>query len=125
MSRRISRIGLQGRPEGDEEGVILAITQLLQLNGAVVHRVIERIPWGRTTSEAGIPDLFGWWPAQLGINPLHFFIEVKRPGKKLRKAQEKWISDALRAGVVALWADSVEMMVDGFSDFGIKIKGLS
>ena len=46
-----------------EEDVISAIRAVLEINGARVHRVVERIPWGRKTSEPGIPDLFLWWPA--------------------------------------------------------------
>lgn len=45
-----------------ENDVLGAIRQLLKLNGARVFRVIERIPWGKTQSEGGIPDLFLWFP---------------------------------------------------------------
>lgn len=126
---RIKRISAAGRPEGDEEGVVLACTQLLQLNGARVHRVVERIPWGKRKSEAGIPDLFGWFsPPGIGMakgKPVHFYLEVKAPGKKLRKAQVDWITLALADNVIVLWADSVEAMVTNFGNFGIYLRGLS
>lgn len=121
---RIRRISKAGKPEGDEEGVVLAITQLLRLNGARVHRVRERIPWGKTTSEAGIPDLFGWWPASNMGHPVHFFLEVKKPGGKENPAQFVWLSEASMDGVTAFWVDSVEMMVEKFRIRGIAIRGL-
>ena len=131
----IRGISKTGQPQGDEEGVVLAITQFLQLNGAKVHRVVERIPWGKRTSEAGIPDLFGWWPRGhyqsklqenlYGPGPLHFHIEVKKPGKKPTPVQMEWMKTAAVDGVVVLWADSVEMMVLEFRrSYGIVLRGL-
>lgn len=114
-----------------EEDVILQIRHLLELNGARVHRVVERIPWGRRKSEPGIPDIFGWWPGLCDKretdcpgNAVQFFIEAKRPGGKHRPAQTAWIESARRDGVIAFFADSVESVVAGFKEFGIQIKGL-
>lgn len=110
-----------------EEDVLGQIRQLLELNGARVHRIVERIPWGKRTSEKGIPDLFGWImpPNKLeGFPPRHFFIEVKRPGSKLRPAQTAWLESARADGVVCFVADSVEKMVEEFRKYGVEIKGL-
>lgn len=116
-----------------EDDVLGAIRSILELNCARVHRIVERIPWGRKTSEKGIPDLFGWWPEHRKPNvpdgfveglPIHFFIEVKRPGGKLRPAQSAWIALARADGVIAFKAESVEEMVLEFKKYGIEIKGL-
>lgn len=114
-----------------EEDVFGACRQLLELNGARVHRVVERIPWGKKKSEPGIPDTFGWFkpfshPYLEGSSrPIHFFIEFKRPHKAERRpAQIAWIDSARRDGAIAFFADSVEAMVIGFKEFGIKIEGL-
>lgn len=114
-----------------EEDVFGACRQLLELKGAVVHRVVERIPWGPKgrTSDPGIPDLFGWFPSSrqwpgfpaTGGRPLHFFIEIKKPGGRQRIAQINWIEDARRQGVVAFFADSVDAMIRGFQWFGIDL----
>lgn len=115
-----------------ENDVLGQIRQLLELNGARVFRVIERIPWGKTKSEGGIPDLFGWFTLpkyayvmSTGLlRPTHFFIEVKRKGGKFRPAQARWLEQAQADGVIAFKADSVEEMVAEFKRFGIEIKGL-
>lgn len=109
-----------------EEDVFGACRQLLELNGARVHRVVERIPWGKKKSEPGIPDSFGWWPN--GIISLTgsviFFIEFKKPGGARRPAQERWIAEARADGVIAFFADSVDSMAAGFAEYGIQIRGL-
>ena len=114
-----------------ENDVLGAIRQLLEANGARVFRVVERIPWGKTKSEAGIPDLFGWLPKGLtcvafdaSYHPAHFFIEVKRPGGKLRPAQAAWIERAKTDNVIAFKAESLEEMIAEFAKVGIKVNGL-
>ena len=110
-----------------EEDVLGACRALLELNGARVFRIIERIPWGRKTSEKGLPDIFGYWMPgpQNGCDyPKVFFIEVKRPGGKHRPAQTAWIENARRDGVIAFFADSVMTLADEFKKHGIDIKGL-
>ena len=123
-----------------EEDVFGACRALLELNGAVVHRVVERIPWGRKKSEPGIPDMFGWFKhkrldwkcvevlcsgnAILDIGPVSFYVEIKKPGGKHRPAQVRWIEDARKDGVIAFFADSVEQMVEEFKKLGIVLKGI-
>lgn len=128
------------QPAQSEEDVLGAIRTLLEANGARVHRIVERIPWGKTTSTPGIPDLMGWMKRPVfDIIPedyhtfrqretsiiVPFFIEVKRPGGKLRPAQAAWIEQAKADGVIAFKAESVEEMVREFGKYGIEIKGLS
>lgn len=47
-----------------EEDVFGACRQLLELNGAKVHRITERIPWGPKgrKSQPGIPDMYVIFP---------------------------------------------------------------
>lgn len=111
-----------------ESDVVGAIRNLLEVSGARVFEIVERIPWGRRTSTPGIPDLMCWWPDQslkpiVHKGPLHFFIEVKRPGGKLRPSQVTWITQAKADGVICFMADSVEAMVTGFREYGIEIRG--
>lgn len=112
--------------EADVQSQIIA---LLELNGAHVDVIVERIPWGRKTSTPGLPDLVGWFYAKPGVvyvdpSPRHFFIEVKRPGGKLRPAQAAWLEKAQRDGVIAFKAESVEEMVAEFKKYGVEVKGL-
>lgn len=108
-----------------EEDVLGAIRQMLEVNGAKVFRVIERIPWGKTASEGGIPDLFGWFPKPTkehpGLQfPLHFFIEVKRPGGRLRPKQAAFIDLAMLDRVIAFKAESWKECLEEFHGRGIR-----
>lgn len=114
-----------------ENDVLGAIRSILELNGAHVDRIVERIPWGKTTSTPGIPDLVAWWRRSYSFSagvmrccPTVAFIEVKRPGGKLRPAQAAWLEAAQRDGVIAFKAESVEEMVAEFKKHGIQIRGL-
>lgn len=127
------RIGKDGRPVMDEESVISLCLDVLNINGARAFRVIERIPWGAfgKKSQAGIPDVFGWWPDRMpyaaagtpGKGPRHFFIEFKRPKGKRRPAQIRWISEAKGDGVMCFFSDSLESMIAEFRDYGIQLRG--
>lgn len=123
------KIGKDGRPVMDEESVVKACVDLLRLNGARVHRVVERIPPGKhkyeRKSEGGIPDLFFWWP----VGSPHYrygtvYMEVKRPGGKPNPSQIKWLGQALEDGRVAFWADSVDKMVQTLDMYGIVLKAV-
>lgn len=123
-------------PIQTENDVLGAIRTLLEANGARVFRVVERIPWGKTKSEPGIPDLIVIWPEKIVRYEKPFpteiisrtsivsFVEVKRPGGKLRPAQKLWIEQAQADGVICFMADSVEAMVSEFKKYGIEVKGL-
>lgn len=106
-----------------ESDVVGAIINLLELNRARVFKIVERIPWGKTTSTPGLPDLMVIWPNTFG-NAVVTFIEVKRKGGKLRPAQERWLTQAREDGVICFMADSVESMVHEYKKFGITVKGL-
>lgn len=110
-----------------EEHVIADIVQCLSLNGASVHRIVERIPWGKRTSTPGMPDLAGWFTVPTLehpglVFPLHFWIEAKKPGGKHRPAQIAWIEAAQRDHVIAFFADSREQMVSEFKSRGIVLR---
>lgn len=92
-----------------------------------MFRAVERVPkcyrcgcW-MGSSEAGTPDLSGFFHKS-GIIP--FWIEIKRPGGKLRPSQISRIGLIRDFGGIAFFADSVEAMVAGFKEFGIEIKGV-
>ena len=112
-----------------EEDVILSIRQYLTLRGARVFRITERIPkrnWkgmivGRV-SERGNPDLYAWFPKLARTpEPLHFFIEVKRPGGKHSPSQEQWIKNANDDGVIAFFAESIDDVIREFGKRGISL----
>jgi hypothetical protein len=110
-----------------ESDVVGEITNMLEVNGARVWPIIERIPWGRKTSTPGLPDLTGWFvlPTRQHpglLFPLHFWIEVKRPGGKLRPSQERWIKDAQDDHVIAFKAASWLDCLSEFHYRGIYLK---
>lgn len=130
--RRIRKIVKSARgiwePEMNEEDVVIQIRAMLELNGARVHRIVERIPWGKTTSTPGMPDLVGWWPAshvhciRRASLPIHFFIEVKRFGGKLRPAQVAWLNQAQADRVIAFKAESWKECMAEFEKNGIVLE---
>jgi hypothetical protein len=110
-----------------EEDVVGQCRTLLELNGARVFRAIERVPkcyrcgcW-LGSSERGTPDVSGYFRSD-PIVP--FWIEFKRPKGKKRESQIERINGIREDGGIALFADSLEAMVRGFAEFGIKLKGL-
>ena len=106
-----------------EEDVLGAIRNFLELHRARVSRIVERIPYGRRTSEPGIPDIYGYFHQTVdGIHVNeHFWIEVKRPGGKRRSAQEAWIRQAQEDGVIAFFAESVDDVIREFKSRGINL----
>jgi hypothetical protein len=126
-----------------EEMIVKEIMAMLSYNRAKVFRIRERIPWGRTTSTPGIPDLFGWWSTKhhepthiqlakcgedcIGLTTIDgcipFFIEVKRPGGSRRPAQIAWIKEAQEDGVIAFFAEGWADVVREMAGYGIALKG--
>jgi len=119
MRKSLSARGIYERSL-TEEDVLIAIRQYLELNGARVFRVVERIPWGRRQSEPGIPDLFCWFK---GIEARVAFIEVKKPGGKRSANQINWINQAVEDGVIAFFAESVEDVRREMLINGIQLRG--
>lgn len=116
-----------------EEDIVKQITQFLDLNGFRVHRLVERIPWGKKTSTPGMPDLVFWAKPgafieiltgfYFGSTKIVGFCEVKKPGGKRRFSQERWIADANSDGVMAFFAESVEDVCNEFAKRGIRLRG--
>jgi hypothetical protein len=44
--------------------------------------------------------------------PRAFYLELKRPGGKLRKAQEIWIEDARKRGIPVCVADGIDALTE-------------
>lgn len=111
-----------------EEHIVKEIIQMLELNGAHVDRLVERIPWGRKTSTPGIPDLCVRFPInhpaswESTLDPVQAWIEVKVPGGHRRPAQVAWIEQAQRDGVLATFAESWGDVVRYFEGHGIVLK---
>lgn len=116
-----------------EENVVNEIMTRLTYAGATVWRLPERIPRlnksGRRgrLSTPGIPDVTGWFAKPTLTHPglvfpLHFFIEVKKPGGKRRPAQIAWIEAAQRDRVLAFFAESWENVITEFRNRGIEVR---
>jgi len=83
--------------------------------------------WSRHTAKAGIADISGYFPRLKAVGPVgnrftypvHFFIEVKRPGGRHRDAQTAYIEQAKIDGCCAMFADSIESMIQQFESFGV------
>ena len=59
---------------------------------------VRKHPYG-PTDVRGMPDVVAWDPA--AGEPLHtaLFVECKKPGENIRKAQEPWFAAAIALGV--------------------------
>ena len=96
-----------------EKTIVTKIKQAIEAAGGKVYK-IHGGPYG----VAGAPDLIG------GLGPMPFVLEVKRPGKRATKLQQReldeweeqgWVSavvcsadeamDALKFGAEAFWAE--------------------
>jgi hypothetical protein len=115
-------------PEMREEDVLLQIRQMLEINGALVFRSIERVPkcyrcglW-LGSSERGIPDLSGLLPV-LGSHPVSFYLEVKKPkGGVLRPAQVDVLERIRVMGAISGFVRSWEEVKALFVKHGIGFK---
>lgn len=131
MKKQLSERGVFER-KVSENDVLEEIMIRLSANGARVNRIVERIPWGRTTSTPGIPDLVFWFrpgtmiecpPGIIPVRPPVFgFIEVKKPGGLRRPAQLRWILEAQNDGVIAFFAESWADCVSEFKKHGVVLK---
>src|SRR5512140_2814061 len=93
------------------------IVQMLEVRGWLVYEnrsgkmnaLASRLSGGKA-SEKGTPDLFCWghfdkpkWGLSL---PIHFAVEVKRPGAKLRLEQLQWAGEYTKRGFMYVEAHS-------------------
>lgn len=117
MIRRKSERGVYERAILEED-VLGQIRSFLEAHGAVVLRIVERVPkcyrcgcW-LGASEGGIPDLIGWFPPRSVANPshlpAHFMIEVKRTKKSNRREKQKaLIERGINDGCIMFFASSL------------------
>lgn len=103
------------QPKITEEHVLREIVQRLAFNKIKTWRIVERIPWGKTTSTPGLPDLY------CRRGNFHFWIEVKKPGGKLRPAQETFIREAEADMTCAFKAERWEDVVEGLAKWGFSV----
>jgi len=105
------------RPQRRERVIQAEILRLLHAHGVVAFGMNRERAGYRRASHIGVkglPDIMGWVPVWAiartqatnvaGACPL--FIEVKRPGGKLRPAQETFLAMARKDGCVAFKAES-------------------
>jgi hypothetical protein len=104
------------------------------------YLILHSIPCWRqnsgmmTISRRFIRFLTWKWPRSTKVKPLkfldiagflpdgkYFTIEIKVPGEEPNKGQQNTIDMIVNRGGVAFWADSVDMMVEKFKQFGYKI----
>lgn len=121
-----------------EKHVVAEIRDMLNLNGIRNYPIVERIPYGKTTSYAGIPDLYCYFPKGHQTHKdsiwrdisssmaISFWIEVKSLKGHLRPLQAKWLEEANYDGLIALmarsWGDVArDLEARGFV---LKVRGL-
>jgi hypothetical protein len=70
---------------------------------------------GNSGIPSGFPDLVGVIPP----NGRAIYIEVKRPGQKVKAEglQEKWLKKLGDRGAVSFWADSVRMAINIYEGY--------
>ena len=65
-----------------------------------------------TLGKKGLPD---WvFVRKWAGYPIHLFVEMKAPCKKLAPDQVDWFNDANYRGLWAIWADSLEMFIEKY-----------
>jgi hypothetical protein len=97
-----------------ENQVAHQICDLLRLHGWRVHRLEADLYGPRARAkreECGTPDYIAVRPKYDGFYDV-VYVEVKRPGARLRKTQEIWISDARKRGWKVVVASRFEDLVD-------------
>ena len=119
-----------------EEHIVRQIMEGLALHRDIrVWRIVERIPWGKKASTAGISDIQGlllapWYKCEYmpgGTTghaipfPMPFFIEVKKPGGRATWAQIDFIEQRQREGCIACFAYGWDDVVKAFAEKGIKL----
>ena len=97
-----------------ENHVAQQICDYLRLHGWRVHRLEADLRGPKALvkrEEVGTPDYIAVRQRE-PFGPCHcWYIEVKRPGGKLRKSQEIWIADARRRGWNVAVASSIEDLI--------------
>ena len=95
-----------------ETDLMRSISIELCRRGCIVHRTNSGILYtkdGRPIriGVPGMSDLQGHRP-----DGRCFYLEIKLPGRKPRKNQQRFLSAMRKSGAIAGWADSVEKAVE-------------
>jgi len=100
-----------------ERDIEKQLVDYLRLHGWNVHRLeadLWRSKRGAAREEVGTPDFIclrraSWYENDRSVRA--FYLEVKRPGGKLRPSQEFWIGYARARGWCVIVADSLESLI--------------
>ncbi len=111
-------------PAPKEADVQKAVVELLAYRGCFVYRqnaggLVEKDSgYFIRLAPEGASDWTGWvkWGPHAGRA---IQCEIKAPGKKPTPKQRAWLELAFSQGVIAFWADSVEMAEEALKRFGI------
>jgi hypothetical protein len=97
-----------------ENQIAQQVVDYLRLRGWRVHRLEADIRGPKPLSkreEAGTPDYIAVRQCADGSACDVWYIEVKRPGGRLRRSQQVWIEDARQRGWQVVVASSVEDLI--------------
>jgi len=97
-----------------ETQIAAQICDYLRLHGWRVHRLEAdlRGPRARVKrEEAGTPDYIAVRQRPDGAACDVWYVEVKRPGGRLRRSQQIWIEDARRRGWQVAVASSIDDLI--------------
>jgi hypothetical protein len=97
-----------------ENQIAAQIVDYLRLHGWSVHRLEAdlRGPRARVKrEEAGTPDYIAVRQYSPAMNYDVWYVEVKRPGGRLRRSQQIWIDDARKRGWQVVVASGIEDLV--------------
>jgi len=102
------------KPRPTENQIAAQICDYLRLYGWRVHRLEADLRGPKARSkreEAGTPDYIAVRQRADAVGCDVWYVEVKRPGGRLRRSQQVWIEDARRRGWQVAVASSVEDLV--------------
>jgi hypothetical protein len=100
-----------------ERDIEKQLVDYLRLHGWHVHRLeadLWRSKRASAREEVGTPDFIclrraSWYEEDRSVRA--FYLEVKRPGGKLRPSQEFWIGYARARGWCVIVADSLDSLI--------------
>lgn len=128
---RIKKVALSERnvyePKMSEEDVLSQIRQMLEINGARVFRLVERVPkcyrcgcW-LGVSERSLPDLTGYFHKD-GAITMPFWFEVKKRKGVRRPGQVAWMEQYRSEGGCGAIVESWDEVRQELERKGLEVK---